>query len=467
MRCLALAAKWSPAATSIRFVTYEVPEAIRVEIQRVGGTVVDIGVAGREWISDAEATLAVVLASACDILLVDSYSLDERWERALFASVGCLVAIDDLTRDHQCDVLIDQNVLDHSLNPYLGCIPAGALALLGPKYALLREEFASEHARASARAGVASRIVVSFGGSDPGDWTSRVVEALASLRLKGAVITVIIGSLHAAAQDVINKCKFYGMDYVHASNELSRLMREADIGIGAGGITLWERCCVGLPSVVISIAENQSEQVAAAARVGLVKSIGDAFDNLESLASELRSFIANEPARSMMSRAGLQAVDGLGTGRVIESILRSTLRIRRATLADMRHVFEWRNDESIRSVSRSSEPISWDEHEVWYRNEVQCDSSVLLIGEVGSVPVGVVRFECGSNAAEVSIYLVPGCSGPARGSRLLRSGERYVRQFKPDVTSLRAVVVGSNSRSEQFFLSHGYVLQSGELLKEL
>lgn len=198
--------------------------------------------------------------SGCDVFVVDHYDLGASFEKACRDFARHIVVIDDLAnRPHDCDLLIDTN-FGRRAEDYGGLVPADAHLLIGADYALLRPEFAAHRAEALARRATLTkvdRILVSLGLTDLGGITARVVQPL--LEIDGSFsIDVVIG--HAAAS------RSFLEDFATREQRLclhvdppdmAALMASADLAIGAGGTTSWERCCLGLPTLVLVLADNQ------------------------------------------------------------------------------------------------------------------------------------------------------------------------------------------------------------------
>jgi len=254
----------------------------------------------------------------------------------------------------------------------------------------------------------------------------------------------------------------------HVQTErMAELMAAADLSIGAGGSATWERCCLGLPTITICTADNQRDQVIDAASSGLV--YAPEIESRVDLAIErhVRSLLENSTLRQLISRNGMQAVDGRGALRVIGSMGCNEVEIRRAGSDDSEHLFTWRNHPTIRAVSRNPNPISWEDHSRWLDAVLTDTDRLLLIAEQDGSPVGVVRFDIRNIQAEVSIYLVPETSIPVRGRDLLQSAESWISQHYPEVNMLHAHVLGTNTRSHQLFQAAGYEVESSSYFKRL
>jgi RimJ/RimL family protein N-acetyltransferase len=272
-------------------------------------------------------------------------------------------------------------------------------------------------------------------------------------------VDVVIGPAHAHGAAIDAACCRRGYTCHVQSARMADLMAAADLAIGAGGVSTWERCCVGLPALVVAVAPNQVDVVEQAARHGLLYAV-DQPAGTARLGLHLRALADNAPLRHRISRAGMDAVDGLGVDRIVDAMSLDEIQLREAVAADARPMFEWRNHDSVRLMSRRQEPVNWAQHEAWLTGVEGDANRVLLIGERHGQPLGVVRFDVHDGNAEVSIYRVPGASEPGLGARLLRAAERWLAVRRPDVARLTAEVLDGNERSHRLFRSAGYETRS-------
>lgn len=139
----------------------------------------------------------------------------------------------------------------------------------------------------------------------------------------------------------------------------------------------------------------------------------------------------------------------------------SGIVLRRATENDERSLFEWRNASETRRYAFNPKPIGWEEHVQWFRSSLACPDRHLFIGELEGQPVGVLRYDVTDETGEISIYLVPGCSGRGLGTALLRAGSDWVANNLPQVTKLCAKILPENVASRKAFAKAGYVESSG------
>lgn len=451
MRCLSLADGLRQRGATVSFVSRSLPAHLTALIERSGHELLAIGAA-----DDAADTARRLGDARLDWLVVDHYGLDARWETAVRGVAARIFVIDDLAdRAHDCDLLLDQGLHADAAQRYEGRVPSRCELLLGPRFALLRDGFRKAREAATARAGDVSRALVSFGGSDTANHTALAIEAIHSTLPDLAQVDVVIGASHAHRDAIAEACRRHGYRCHVQSDRMPELMAAADLAIGAGGITTWERCCVGLPAVVFAVASNQEAVVEQAARHALIYAV-DAPVTAARLGLHLRALADNAAQRHRLSCAGLKTVDGLGVSRVVQAMALDDIQVREAVPGDARPMLEWRNHESVRRAARRPDPVTWAEHEAWLSAVSSDANRYLLIGEHGGKPVGVVRFDVGADVAEVSIYRVPTSPERGLGVRLLRAAERWLAERRPDVTRLTADVLAGNQRSHRLFQSAGY-----------
>jgi UDP-2,4-diacetamido-2,4,6-trideoxy-beta-L-altropyranose hydrolase len=257
-----------------------------------------------------------------DWLVVDHYGLSAEWQQMLRSSVSRILVIDDLAnRDHDCDLLLDQNYAPDGADRYAAHVPTHAGLLIGPKYALLRPEYAEARRGLNRSFDQPNRVLVFFGGSDPDDLTGRALSALSQPGLADLSVEVVVGATNPHRESIIALATGRPNTQVHLPRpHLADLMSAADLCVGAGGATTWERCCLGLPSLVVSIAENQRASCKALAEAGLIDYMGHADrSTIESIRASVL-WLTQDPERyRAMAAASGRLVDGGGTKRVVDA----------------------------------------------------------------------------------------------------------------------------------------------------
>ena len=481
MRCLALAAGLRQRGARVRLLSRHAPAHLADLARGEGHELAMLGngagvedareLAHSAWLgtssaADARDTTRALGDGVWDWLVVDHYALDARWESALRGAARRILVIDDLAdRPHDCDLLLDQNLHPDDGARYGGKVPAACRLLLGPRYALLREEFARVRAGTRSRTGEVGRILVFFGGVDAGGHTRRAIEAIAALGVPDLEVDVVVGAQHATRAAIESRCAELGYRCHVQTPRMATLMAEADLALGAGGTASWERCCLGLPALVQPVAENQNQLVENAALAGLQHAPDCGAG--ATLSDHLRSLLANPLLLRALSRNGMRAVDGRGVQRVLRAMGFGAVAVRKAATADSAEVYVWRNDPAVRAASRNANVVGRSEHEAWFATTLASDDRVLLIGEREGHGIGVVRFDMREQVAEVSIYLAPNLGGNGEGAELLAAAESWLAQNRPGLGELRAEVLRDNHRSHGLFLAAGYRLASSQYVKRI
>lgn len=277
---------------------------------------------GTDWARDAEETRDLLAGQAVDWLVVDHYALDQRWEQALRPTCRRLMVMDDLAdRPHDCDLLLDPSLRREDAD-YAGLLPSGTAELLGPQFALLRPEFASLRAESLARRAEPElrHLLIAMGGVDRDNATGRVLDALDDGILSPELrITVVMGSHSpwlAEVQSRAARMRIRTQVRVGVKG-MARLMTDSDLAIGAAGGTSWERCCLGLPSIVLILAENQRVMAMTLQEAGAITATASAgeiasFLRAQFSAGTISDFLAH------LSAAAARITDGQGVARVVQ-----------------------------------------------------------------------------------------------------------------------------------------------------
>ncbi|OGV50866.1 MAG: UDP-2,4-diacetamido-2,4,6-trideoxy-beta-L-altropyranose hydrolase [Lentisphaerae bacterium GWF2_52_8] len=291
MRCLTLAGELREAGAKVFFLCRELPGNLNARICEQGFelTVLPdhcvskakqefknpyaawLGCTVQEDAADCDAILSS--KGGADILIVDNYALDAEWEMLMRQHARVIMVIDDLAAfKHDCDLLLDQNFYLRQ-NRYAGLVPSHCRVLTGPRHALLRREFAEAKKTLRKRNGELKKILLSFGGSDPDNETAKALVGLETLR--DIELDVVIGAAHPDKDGIRKWVEQHPNARLHIqSNRMAELMAAADLGIGFGGSTNWERCFLGLPCLVVVPAENERQLNEDLATSGAIKLLG-------------------------------------------------------------------------------------------------------------------------------------------------------------------------------------------------
>lgn len=263
-----------------------------------------------------------------DAMVIDHYQIGESEEVVLRRVASKMLVVDDLAnRAHDCDILVDQSPGRNS-SDYSGLVGTNTVLCLGTSYALLRPEFANARPATlaiRAKGKPVSRIFVSLGMSDIGGITAWAVKAVLEANLD-AEIAVAVGSNAESLSELRALAAGDRRISLHLDSvDVCNLMASCDLAIGAGGMTSWERCCLGLPTILMVLADNQRESAQYLARAGGVSLVA-ARDN-DDLIAALHKLSDDPIARIEMSKAAGAVTDGLGTQRVVDVLLTNRLEI--------------------------------------------------------------------------------------------------------------------------------------------
>lgn len=337
MRCLTLADELRQRGAHIRFVSRDLPVHLRDMLATKGMELValdsDVGVlttdelAHAHWLGasqaqDAKATIEALSDQTWDWLIVDHYALDTRWESALRGTAKRIMVIDDIAdRKHDCDILLDQNFYVDMQTRYADKVPAHCQLLLGPRYALLRDEFRKLREQVKPRTGPVKRILVFFGGVDADNCTGQAINALAEMGVEGLHVDVVIGVQHPNREEIEMNCVAREFVCHVQTNKMAELMAAADLAIGAGGSASWERCCLGLPALLVSLADNQVGIAKALDLSGCCIYLG-AFKkvNASAIKHEITELLSAHNRLEMISRRAFSLADGIGVDRVCQEL---------------------------------------------------------------------------------------------------------------------------------------------------
>lgn len=282
MRCLSLAEELKRQGTEVTFVcrdldgnmsdtvrkkgycVYLLPNNLKIGNKNRNKGLSDASLAGLDWAEDAEHTKKFIREKThWDLLIVDHYGLDCRWEKELREVADKIMVIDDLAnRSHDCDILLDQNVYDSPENRYKRLLPDDCRLLLGPKYSILREEFFEARYKVQEKKVInaVERVLVFFGGSDPTGETEKAIDVIRDLKPDNTIFDVVVGDSNPRKHLIEASCSdMKNVNYFCQIENIAELMVKADLSIGAVGTASWERCYLGLVSIVIITADNQKE----------------------------------------------------------------------------------------------------------------------------------------------------------------------------------------------------------------
>lgn len=426
------------------------------------------------WQQDAQDLLTLV--AAADLVIVDHYGLNRDWQRDIKQALDCkIMVIDDLVRDHHADLILDQTLLRRAneYQPQYQPSHAETKILTGCEFALLNPLFSDcrEHALENDKLSSRPQLLLSMGGIDQPNATLLVLAALAAdPALTRPLVTVLLGPRAPHYQQVKAFCLQHDdwIEHVDFVDNMAELMLQHQVAIGAPGTTSWERACLGVPSIIIPLAENQQTISRKLVVVEAVYKI-ELNDITDELIPTYKRLLQNWSA---LRNNNLKLCDGLGLKRVLTAIAHLAasghLQLRSATAVDIKAVFAWQCHPSTRQYALNNQVPSWAEHQTWMMNKLsQSDDYFYIIsiadtadaGGTSSnqqhdhdISVGVVRLDRMKPAEYLlSIFIDPAYYGHGIATRALA----YLDDLHPHIT-IHARVLTANLTSQQLFTQARY-----------
>jgi len=461
MRCLALAEAWQDAGGGVFFVSVCDAPAIEERLKREGMPVFHIrqeaGTSG-----DADETARIAHDQGAYWIVVDGYQFGADYQKTIKDAGLSLLFIDDYGHaDHYyADLVLNQNIYAN-MSFYKNYEPYTRF-LLGTNYVLLRREFLKYSDWHRDIPKVARKILVTLGGSDPDNVTLKVIDAIKNIELEKLEVKVIIGGanphfdlLHETVKDLSNFTLIINAD------SMPELMAWADVAISAGGSTCWELLFMALPSLVISIAENQDTVVSELDSRSIAKKInGNVLRKPEELARIVSDFLHDFDQRSAFSKRLVRSNNRNGSARIISAMhCPAEITFRTVELSDCNQIWLWINDPLIRSVSFDTRSIPLDRHKEWFSSAISDpDLIYYIVLDTNAKPFGQARFKIKSKEAIISVLIDPHYRGRSLGSLVIRGAtEKFFAETQID--TVKAYIKPENEISRKAFSKAGYVEQ--------
>jgi UDP-2,4-diacetamido-2,4,6-trideoxy-beta-L-altropyranose hydrolase len=311
-RCLALMDAFNGRDFEAIFIARELRGTTPVVVESRGHAVAWMpaspNTAQRTEGDDAREFRAALAGRVPRLVVVDHYGLGCAWEADVMASGGApIVAIDGRAdREHVAAIVVDPTVTSAGRIRWQGLLGPDVALLEGPEFTLVAPRFGEALRRRPDRDGTISRILVSFGGSDPFGSTQLAIRVLQAPEAEGLQADIVIGATHPEPDRIRSLCESVpSLTFHHSTSRMAELITRADLAIGAGGVSAFERTFLGCPALVVIAAENQREQVMSLAASGAIEALGDASDLTEERLRDRLAARRQDPAglREMSSAA--------------------------------------------------------------------------------------------------------------------------------------------------------------------
>jgi UDP-2,4-diacetamido-2,4,6-trideoxy-beta-L-altropyranose hydrolase len=468
MRCLALAQAWQDAGGDAVFAIAETTPVIQSRLAAESCSVLSVSaVAGTE--DDASQTMALARERHADWIVVDGYQFTADYQRKLKAAGFRILFVDDYghAAHYYADVVLNQNAYANE-NMY-EARESYVRLLLGPRYCLLRREFAAWRQWKREVLPAGRHVLVMMGGSDPKNLTARVMDALKLARIQDLEATVVAGGSnpHFTMLESAATKSGQAITVKRDVTNVAELMAAADVVISAAGSTCWELCLLGLPALLLDVAANQSAIARELNKRGCAIHVGDGTVTAEKIAHHLERLLHSHDIRRSLSQRARALVDGNGARRAA-SVLRggAGLWLRRAQGEDGRLLWEWANDPEVRAAAFSSDLISWETHVAWLAEKLGDRRSLIFIAEdEEATPVGQIRFDGRPDGDwEVDVSIARAMRGRGLASMLIMRGIRTIRK-EAHVARVHAFVKPANAASLRAFEKANFTRKGTEQVR--
>lgn len=465
MRCLALAQSWLATGWQAIFVISEQASAISKRLQSENLQVIHVStVLGS--LRDAERTTEIAIKSGAQWVVLDGYDFETEYQLYLKQAGLRVLLIDDCGYTSHCfaDIILNQNI--HASDNLYQKRESDTRLLLGTNYVLLRKEFLKWQDWRRAIRDLGSKVLVTFGGTDPHKLTLKTLKALKKISMDNLHVVVVLGGNNSGHKELQP-----AIDELHAKIELKsnvtnmpELMVWADMGISAGGTTCWELAYMGLPSLVIIAAKNQFPVAESLAAASVVENLGWHADlSTQAISDALMGLLESSEKRLSMSQNGRKVLDGKGVARVRKFMLKKDIILRRVRRDDCALLWNWANEPAVRAVSFSSESIPWVEHLRWFESKLSDTSCFffLAVAREGT-PIGQIRFDSKEQTATVSVSIGKQFRGHGYGPVAIEMASRKLFEIS-QVNRINAYIRSDNKASKHAFIRAGYT-QRGNLV---
>jgi len=463
MRCLALAEAWKDFEGKPFFLMADHLPGFETSLNKNGFTCRYLSsTPGSD--EDAKETIAAAHAVDAEWIVIDGYQFGGRYQDLIKRAGFTLLVIDDYGHaDHySADIILNQNV--YAEKSIYQNIRSDTGLLLGTRYALLRKEFQKWADWKREVPVTAGKILVTLGGSDPDNVTQVVIDALKQIKGKKPEVIIVAGAANPHIKTIKESVKGYPFFSLQENvDSMPELMAWADIAISAGGSTCWELAFMGLPNLIIVIAENQQPIADTLDTSGIAVYLGTHTTvSPEKICATLAPLLDDHQKRVSMGRKARNLVNGRGARCVVIRMHKQDFMVRPVTPDDCHQLFIWANDPNVRSSSFHPESIPWDIHVDWFNRKISDPGcSIFIMTTRSGQPVGQIRFDKTGNTAEVDISIDEDFRGCGMGSYLIELGVRQFTKRKTDI-EIHARVKKENTSSARAFLNAGFKLSESE-----
>lgn len=471
MRCIALAQAWQDQGGEVTFISHCESEVLKERIQREGFRFISLDHVCPDSF-DLKNTLSILKNERDDQkpwLVLDGYHFILEYQNTIRDEGILLLVIDDMNHLplYHANILLNQNI--HAPDLKYHCDEDTTL-LLGTRYVLLRREFLKYQDFKRQIPERAKNILVTLGGADPDNVTFKVIEALQLLNDPNIAVRIIIGPANPR-QETLRKAIVsadFNAEFLINPPNMPELMAWADMAVSAGGSTCWELAFMGVPNIVLILAENQAVVAEYLMNKKAVLNLGIFAEcTKEQISDACKKLIADSTTRASLSQIGTALINGQGSNHVIKSMNNNNITLREVTNFDRELIWQWANDEETRKASYSQAHISWDEHIRWFDSiRGQKNHRFYIANNGGKKPVGQIRFAIEGKDAIVSFSVAPESRRRGYGKEILIEAAKKVFN-ETNIEQVSAFVKSENMSSLRVFQKAGFSMMENVVFCEV
>jgi len=400
-----------------------------------------------------------------DLMIVDHYGLDKTWQLELKPFFKKLMVIDDLgDRTHLCDILLDQN-FGSVKGKYQNLVPKSCYMLVGSEFALLRPEFSKwrQYSLKRRQQPKLESILINLGGVDADNITTQLILQLETCDLpKKLSVTVVMGPItpHLAEVERAAQQSRYTVMVIAGVSNMAQIMSNSDLAIGAAGSTSWERCSLGLPTILVAIADNQQPIADALVKIGaaqVIRQVNELSDQINSAKGNLVE----------LSKISFDILDGQGVLRVTSFLSEAYFDAQKFALIPYTaltrdqalFVLQMRNHQKIRRWMHHKNLISKSEHLLFIAALVFCEDKRFFVVQRAVKVVGIISFtdiNVKTQRAQFGIFANPFLDEKGRGEFLVTLAVQYATNVLK-LTNLDLVVIADNKIAINLYEKFGFV----------
>ena len=459
MRCITLAQQLSKQSANVVFICQTLEGHLISLIQNNGFEVFKMPLLCE--LEDAHFTLKLLTQNHINCLIVDHYLLSKHWESQLRPHLKLLMVIDDIAREHDCDLLLDQNA--QPTGRYNHKLSEGATTFLGMDFIILRDEF--QNPKTTHRQQIKD-LMVFFGSSDPNNISSRCLAIIQKYLPSDIHIHVITGLQNPHLDALKQHCKTTQCDLYIQTNDIHNIMHKCDFALVSGGTLTYECIAMALPCAVLSFADNQIPAAQHLHKLQLVNYLGDARSLTDTdIKQGLQNVFKHYQSHWQSIVHHFNKINVTGKHIIADWLLHGPKAqncfLRKVKLHDCRLLWQWANDPLTRKNAFNQQTIDFDSHKIWFKQKLLSNEDLFYILDSHYGAIGQVRLDYENTSYRLSYSIAKPYRGLGLSKIMLNKLFKQLQAFAP--ITIKAEVKYNNKISASTLKSVGFIEQTQQI----